>query len=400
MYNLVNALRPAGLACIVTLLQCQLPASQAHLPHDARGAFTDAGSPPVVLIAIDGVRWQEIYRGVDPALARAAGLGNDEHTSAAELMPNLWGLIEKRGVALGHPDLEGRVEATGPNYLSMPGYTEMLTGRAPTSCPDNGCRPRLPGTLADEFRAIEGARDGDVAVISSWERIEHIAAANPGRIVVSTGREGGVTRDRLRQDPESSALLDEAARAAPWPGTADFRPDRYTAAIGLRYLAQSRPRFLFLGLGEPDEFGHHGDYRGYLASLRHVDHVLGEVVKTLDTMAETGRRPLLFITTDHGRSHGFRDHGEESPESRTVWMVAAGGDIPALGVIPLSRTRHLADLGPTLRALAGLPPDTAPGAGSAIAEIVDPARRNALAPVAAAVMPRGLARAPGNRRAW
>ena len=331
-----------------------------------------ADCPGVVLIVLDGVRWQEIYRGVDSDLADKSELGGDERGSGRRLMPNLWNLIETRGIALGHPDERGGVEASGPDYVSLPGYAEIFTGRTSAGCFSNDCEPHLTSTLADEFRALAGARDEDVAIIASWEKIERVAAATPARIVVSTGRLHGASRERLRYDPEASALLDEGERAGPWPGSQGFRPDRITSAIGLRYLAQKKPRFLFLGLGESDEFAHMGDYHNYLGSLRYADQVIGEVVRTLDAMGEAGRRTSLIVTTDHGRSYGFREHGGSSPESRTVWVVGAGGNIPSGGIVPLERTRRLADLAPTIRALAGLPTDTDRGAGSVIEELIRP----------------------------
>ena len=86
---------------------------------------------------------------------------------------------------------------------------------------------------------------------------------------------------------------------------------RYTAALALHYLATERPRFLFLGLGEPDEQAHRGSYGGYLDALRQADGIIDELVHTLDRMGERGQRTSVFITADHGRAVDFRDHGSD-----------------------------------------------------------------------------------------
>ncbi len=98
---------------------------------------------PVVIITIDGVRWQEMFGGSD-----------------------LHALGMRRGAFLGAPG-RGTIAASGPNYVSQPGYEEILGGRAPR-CTDNKCgRTALP-SLLDEARAA-GAK---VAAFASWERID------------------------------------------------------------------------------------------------------------------------------------------------------------------------------------------------------------------------------------
>jgi hypothetical protein len=47
----------------------------------------------VVLVALDGVRWQEVFLGVDPELAGRAKLAPESVVPARALMPNLHELI-------------------------------------------------------------------------------------------------------------------------------------------------------------------------------------------------------------------------------------------------------------------------------------------------------------------
>src|SRR5262249_40993027 len=159
------------------------------------------------------------------------------------------------------------------------------------------------------------------AVIASWEGIERAASFQPSNIVVSAGRTSGETRWRLGYDAEAAGLLEEAEHADPWPGTDDFRPDRLTAAIALRYLAIKRPRFLFIGLGEPDEYAHRNDYAGYLESLHQIDRFVGDLASTLAHMGVTGRETTVLLTTDHGRSKDFVAHGRSAPESAQTWLL-------------------------------------------------------------------------------
>jgi arylsulfatase A-like enzyme len=150
------------------------------------------------------------------------------------------------------------------------------------------------------------------------------------------------------------------------PRTARFRADAATATLALAHLAREHPRFLFLGLGEPDELAHQGDYPGYLQTLRQADAILGELVLTLSRMGERGRRTSIFVTCDHGRAKDFRHHGARWPESSRAWLVAVGGGVPARGVVRGPASHELRDIAPTIRVLLGLPPDRSPLAGTPI----------------------------------
>jgi Type I phosphodiesterase / nucleotide pyrophosphatase len=308
-------------------LACPMPPEP--LPRVAEG-HTDAA----VIVVLDGARWQDVLVGVDRSLG--ARLPPSEIVDARLLMPNLHALIE-RGALVGGPGPGAPMVASGPNFVSLPGYTEIFGGRTPVHCRDNDCPQTQEATIAD--------LTPDAAVFSSWAPIARAASAvtasGPPGLYVSTGQ----------------------------PGTGAFRPDRDTGAAALAHLFEQRPRFLFLGLGEPDEEAHGGDYARYLDALRRDDAILGDLVETLRTMGDRGRRTAVFVTCDHGRSANFRDHGAAWPESSRVWLVAAGGGIPAVGPVTSLSNHHLADIAPTVRALLGLPSDPSPRAGSPIVEL-------------------------------
>jgi hypothetical protein len=277
---------------------------RAHLPPPPR-------AEAAVLVALDGVRWQD---ALDPSR-----------------MPLLADVARTRGARIGARGAP--IVASGPHFVSLPGYAEMLTGRKVTGCADNDCpRLRVP-TIAEEV----AARGEEAAVFASWDRLERAAPAT-GEVLVSAGRRGPLGAD-----------------TDPWPGTGDFRPDRLTARAALAYLEARQPAFLFLGLGEPDEHAHHGDLGAYEASLATCDAVVADLFAALDRMGARGRRTTVIVTTDHGRGRDFRSHGRAFPESARVWLIAAGAGVAARGDVISPETRHLADVTPTLRVLLGLP---------------------------------------------
>ncbi len=321
-------------------------------PAIAPVAASGASTRNVILVTIDGARWQEIFRGVDAALAQENDLPVRD---ARALLPNIYRRLVDGGVAIGAPGHGAPMFASGPEFMSLPGYQELLTGRPPSDCLSNHCPAITTPTLLDRVReAFNLPRDG-VAAISSWERMERATSVDNRSIVLSAGANHGPTRDALRVNECASATLDLAARAGSAPGHVDYRSDRYTGRLALEYLRAKRPRVLFVGLGDTDEYGHAGDYRWYLDAFGQLDLFIGDLFATLDRMGEYGAQTSVVLTTDHGWSDDFSDHGGEEPASARVWLLAGGGAVPRRGLVEAGREYHLADVTPTLLSLLGVP---------------------------------------------
>jgi phosphopentomutase/2,3-bisphosphoglycerate-independent phosphoglycerate mutase family metalloenzyme len=337
----------------------------------ARAAASRAGQHQtrnVIIVTIDGVRWQEVFGGVDEQLAHSAGMSKCEVLAGGELMPNLHRHFVDRGVVVGAPGY-GQMEASGPNFMSLPGYEEIFTGRT-SSCTSNFCDHIAQATLLDELHAEAQLSQEQIAVITSWRTIERAAVFDDRTITVSAGRNGGATRDHVRVSAAASSLLDEASASSAYPGWLDYRPDRYTGALALQYVAAERPRFLFIGLGDTDEYAHRGNYRGYVDALKAADRFVGRLMDTLATLDDYGAETTVIVTTDHGRAASFTGHGGDAPESRRVWMFVAGGAVPALGFADTERIVRLADIAPTIRRWMDLTPDGSAGAGRPLGELI------------------------------
>jgi hypothetical protein len=300
----------------------------------------------VVLVTVDGVRWQEIFDGVDPVLGDAAGVPPGPAREAAALTPNFHRLFFEGGTALGDPRRGAPLRASGPHFVSLPSYVELMTGRA-SGCVDNDCEPHVAWALADAI-AVASPREG-AAVFASWERIARAVPARVASVFRSAGRAPG--------DVDG-----------PFPGQGEYRPDRRTAALALDHLERARPRFLWVALGDTDEHAHRGDYGAYLGALRDADAFVGALAARLEAMGDRGARTSILVTTDHGRDAGFTDHG--GPASGSVWLLARGGPVAKRGALPLARPRHLVDVAPTVRALLGEPARPCRGCGAAIDELL------------------------------
>ena len=349
-----------------------VPPSAGAGKNGANRASRPEAQPAVtlVIVTLDGVRWHEVFDGVDPALARDRGLPPEAVVGAAELMPNLHGIIDTHGVALGAPGHGATISASGPNFVSLPGYAELLSGRRGTACHDNQCPGAGTRTIIDELATGSTLAHPDVAVVTSWAEIARVASVDAPSALISSGRHGGATRAEFARDTEERELLLRGEAAGPAPGNGDFRPDALTADLALHHLQTHRTRFLFVGLGEPDEYGHQGNYAGYLDSLRRADTRIAEIDAELQRLAARGTRTALFITADHGRADSFNEHGSKFPESARVWLVASGSALRTGGLLAAPSERRLADLAPTMREIAGLPKDHDPAAGTPLIELL------------------------------
>jgi hypothetical protein len=351
-------------AAPVTTISSREPHGFATWVGPIERAAEDRAESAVVLVVLDGVRWQEVFGGADRGLARQHGVNPAPWAGLRGLLPNLQQMVGGDGMAIGAPGHGAEMSTAGPQRISLPSYREIFTGRADADCQSNDCT-RPPGrTLADDV--FDASGPGEVAVVASWPNIARAASAQSSRFLLTTGRKLVSQSEVLRADEEMAFLLDAGALSSSFPGEGDYRPDAWTARIALRCLATQRPRFLFVGLGDPDEYGHRNDYRGYLESLHRADEFLGALSGTLDAMGARGRHTTLLVTTDHGRAYDFRDHGVWHPESGRVWLVASGDGVQGRGLVAASRRHTLADIAPTVRALLGL----AGSDGEPIAEIV------------------------------
>ena len=360
-----SALGLAAFALASSVLATPGPARPAVAK--AAAAIAKAPRVQIIVVALDGARFREVFEGVDPVLAKREGLAEARIQDAPVLMPRLHALLRSSGAALGAPGHGAPISASGPDFVSLPGYSEIFSGRRVTGCVNNYCKGISAPSIADELaQAPQGFRS---AVITSWADIARVAAKS-GRVAVSAGRHAGDTRQRFERDHGVASALHRAEPEAPWPGNADFRRDRFTAALALAYLKAEQPDFLFVGLGETDEFAHQGNYAGYLDALKEADQHVGELSEALAERAAQGARTALIVTADHGRAAGFVDHGRPFPESARVWLVAAGSAIEARGLVASPTPRRLADIAPTLRTLFGLPADRDENAGTPLVELL------------------------------
>ncbi len=327
---------------------------------EAPRAVDESRRPQIVLIAIDGVRYQDVFWGADPRWVSDPTLFRRK-----QLVPNLMSM-ERRGAVLGAPRSSG-FYASGPNFVSLPGYMEILSGSTRTGCYNNGCHRMARTSLIEEFAAMASEHPAAAALFASWPKLR-FASSDPSKGIISAGRNGGSNLDEFGRFPSTYEILAAARNSATMKGAADdFRSAAWTGDIAATFLEEAEPDFLFVSLGETDEWGHLNEYPKYLEALIAADRFVGRVRRILHS---SRREYALFVTTDHGRARGFRDHGGDHPESARSFLFAEGTRILRLGHVQGAPDGYLRDIAPTVRTLAGLPPRRGESFGRELGELL------------------------------
>lgn len=320
-----------------------------------------ANGPKIVLVTIDGVRWQEVFYGADPALMPTTP------TSAAQLMPFFHAVIARKGLMIGDRRQGSRMNVSNRSHISYPGYQELLCGYADPAIQSNQ-KKHNPNPTVLEFLSQQPALAGKVAAFGSWELLPYILNSDANHLPVNAGY-SPMSEQMFGPLTEKVRWLNQLQRQtpSPWPAV---RFDTFTMQFALNYLQRHRPHVLYIALGEPDDYAHAGDYPRYLAALQRADQYLAELWQTLQQDPYYRGETTLLITTDHGRgdhASTWARHGAVralpgllrslTPEAVTgsdeIWFAAMGPHIPATGLLRQSETFWQNQVASTMAQLLG-----------------------------------------------
>src|SRR6478672_7807003 len=145
--------------------------------------------PPVanvLVVTMDGMRWQEVFGGLQSTLvtkdeggvSEAAPVSARFDAGTAEqrrqkLMPFFWDVIAQQGQVFGDPSHQSVAHVTNGLWFSYPGYNELLTG-APDPRINSNDRVENPNTSVLEWLNQRPAYAGKVAAFASWELLPWI----------------------------------------------------------------------------------------------------------------------------------------------------------------------------------------------------------------------------------
>lgn len=325
------------------LLTAFLALGLALLARPTRAQAPKLRTENVVLVTLDGMRWQEVFGGADTALFRQSqhyfadrktlqkdfGQGTPAQRRAV-LLPFLWGTVARQGQLYGNRPAGSLVNVTNTMRFSYPGYNEILTG-APDDAHIRSNDPLdNPNVSVLEVLNQQPAFRGKVAAFGSWEAYPYILNEKRSGLPVNAGQRQatgpGLTPGEL--------LLNQLEVASPSP-FGEERLDAFTFGYALEYLKKQKPRVLYIGFGDTDDWAHGGEYGAYLHAAQYTDGFLRQLWEYLQADPQYRGKTTLLLTTDHGRGQAgtqWQTHGKDVVGADQIWLAALGPDTPALGM--------------------------------------------------------------------
>lgn len=322
----------------------------------------------IILFTSDGVRWQDLFTGMDPLLMneKAAGMGTGSgpeelrsrlwrpspEERRAALMPFFWNTLVPRGVLLGNLNKGSSMQVTNGYRVSYPGYSEILTGRPQDEVIKGNAPVRNPTPSFLEFlKERSHLRPEQVAVFASWEVFHSIAESRQGDLFINAGYEACSLPKSARV-----TLLNQLQTDARYIESSS-RHDAFTFELAIEYLGKVQPEHLFISFDETDDWAHDKRYDQVLQSLQYFDRSLRTLWNFIRNSAKYRDNTTLVITADHGRGSTLKDwsdHGAKVPGAQQIWAAFIGPDTPAKGEISDAPTRHQRDIAPTILELLGV----------------------------------------------
>ena len=289
-------------------------------------AAQPADDQRLILVTLDGTRWQEVFRGPDLALMADKRFTHADMRDAiekswkggADLMPFLHSLPAKGGVLTGNRDAGQCMAVTNPMWFSYPGYNEIFTGRADPAITSNDKNWNRNVTF---FEWLNRRPDfaGKVLAFGNWDVFPYIINDKRSGVPVNPGFAGRYPTETL------------------------------TMRAALDALREQKPRVLYVGLGDTDEFAHMGRYDDTLTAMNRDDDFIAELWRLAEADPAYRGKTTLIVTTDHGRGGAIKDPGgaawTEHGSAESVRLDPAGFTIPDPFGFPGSEQIWIAALG-------------------------------------------------------
>jgi hypothetical protein len=310
-------------------------------PPQANNPAPNLKTRVVVLIVLDGFRWQEVFDGPEHGLMDAKHGGAQDaaqlrkdfwrdtpEEGRATLLPFLWTVVAKQGQIYGNQHKGSSAQVTNGYKFSYPGYNEMATGYPNPQINSNEFGPNPNATVFEWLNNRPEFHD-QVEIFGTWDTFNDIFRAKRSGLLVRAGwtlpwGEPLTPRERLlKKLYETSTRVED-----------DDAPDSFTHEDLLDHLQTHSPRALFVGYGETDDWAHAGKYDLVLQAAHEDDQRIWELWNTMQAKPEYHNQVTFIITCDHGRGGGlklWRDHDKNIAGAENIWIAVIGPDTPATG---------------------------------------------------------------------
>ena len=331
----------------------------------------------VVLVATDGLRWQEVFGGVDSSVINCGSIRGGDRVKnlywresreerRAALMPFTWDYVAQNGILIGDRESGSSFGVTNEKWFSYPGWSEIICGHAD----DEFITSNHPGPNRN-VSVMECANNDDryrgkVLAFGSWDVFTDIINEARAGFPVNCGAFYSFPEGYVPTEKE--AYIHRLQDGVPeYLGA--VRSDAITQEYALEAMHSRHPEFLFVGFAETDDWAHTRRYDQTMFSCHNFDRYLKELWEYAQSDPFYKDRTVFIVTTDHGRGSNpeqWPDHGNpKAPGSGETWCMFFGAGIHAKGVLT-SGEYHTNQVAPTVAKWLGIELPSHEGQGEAL----------------------------------
>lgn len=324
----------------------------------------------LVIMTLDGLRWEELFTGADSSLVsdprfvdspdelKAKYWRDTPQERRSVLMPFTWSYIHSNGYIIGNRLKDSYFQVANSMGFSYPGYSEMFCGWADDErVNSNDPVPNPNISVLEVINKDPRYKDG-VLVYGSWESIRYSVNNDRGGFPGSVSYEPDVAK---KKSPRLD-LINQMQDVMPhyW---GEERFDAFTYAYAIETMKQDHPKVVWVGFGDTDEWAHADKYDFYLDAARGTDEMIRRIVEYCESDPFYKGKTTYLMTTDHGRGIGesFGGHSGDLEGSQNTWMIAFGKGIEPLGETESNGPFYTKQFASTIADILGV--DFTPGNG-------------------------------------
>jgi len=304
------------------------------------------------IITLDGFRWEEVFKGADPALIGDAEINTDTSLARAlfwdesevdrrrKLLPFFWNVIGRQGELFGNRTYGNKVNVSNPYAISYPGYSEMLTGEVDYRIYGNDRKKNGNKNILQVLNSSE-AYAGKVAAFTSWDVFPYILNRKDNNsFVLNSGLQNIKDKELSPAQVLLNSLQGEIVDKE------SIRYDELTYVACKEYVSKYKPSVVLLSFSGTDNAAHSDRYDQYLQQANNADRMIGELWQLVQSIPEYAGKTTFLITTDHGRgkNSNWSKHGFFVPGSSQTWYALLGNTVVPHGEIKSNSQAWLKDL--------------------------------------------------------
>jgi len=325
-------------------------------------SYAQAKTENLIIITFDGLRWQELFGGADSVLIRDKSFTDDTaemlkrfwasspDERRKKLLPFIWTTMAAQGQLRGNRHYGSKMNVKNLYRVSYPGYNEIFTGYPDTLITGNDKKHNKNVTVL-EYLNNQSALKGKVAIFTSWDVFDFIFNEKGSGLPVSAGI------DAVKINTSGFALLNEMQANCFQPFGEGIRPDLLTYNLAKEYLKVKKPKLLYIGFDDTDDWAHNGKYDYYLQSAYLTDRYIADLWNTLQAMPEYKGKTTLILTTDHGRGDKVKkdwtSHGKKIEGADEIWIGFLGKGATARGEVKEKEQLFQAQIAQTIAYFLG-----------------------------------------------